>query len=134
MQTSHSQKKKKETQEKETKVQTVNMFANFEFPTITVKIHHHSIRGFQLDGGAPISPMTNQTMQDLGLTNMEPTNTILHVADQCCVKPLGILHDVQTMVVGFEFLVAYLVVRPHSYGASFSILMGRPWLLQAHCV
>ena len=60
---------------------------------------------------------------------METTNMVLHAADQHCIKCLGILRDVQTMVAGLEFYVMYLVVRPHSYGTSFSILMGRPWLL-----
>ena len=108
-------------QEKESKVQTANMFPNSEFPTITVQIHHHSIHGVQLDGGVAVILMSDQMMQDLGLTNMEPTDTVLRVADQRHVRPLGILHNVQTMVAGLEFYVTYLVVRPHSYGTLFSI-------------
>ena len=37
-------------------------------------------------------------------------------------------------MTGLEFHVSYLVVKPHSYGASFPILIGRPWLIQAGCV
>ena len=49
--------------------------------------------------------MTEQTMPDLGLTNMEPTDMVLRVVDQRCVIPLGILRDVQTMVAGLQFYV-----------------------------
>ena len=73
-------------------------------------------------------------MNELGLTNLVPTNIILHVADQRRVKPLGIVQGIKIIVVGLEFIVNYLVVRPYSYGASFPILAGRPWLLQACCV
>ena len=131
---SRPRKKKKETHKKESKVQTVNMFANSKFPTIIVEIHHHSICGVQLDGGTAVSLMTDQVMGDLSLTNMETTDTILRVADQRSVKPLGILRDVQTMVASSEFYVTYPLVRLHSYGTSIFILMERPWLLQAQCV
>ena len=63
-------------------------------------------------------------MQELGLQNLEPTNIVLRVADQRRVKPLGIIQGVKTMVASLEFHVSYLVVKPHSYGASFPILMG----------
>ena len=60
--------------------------------------------GVQLDGGAAVSLMTDQTMQELGLKDLEPTNIVLRVADQRRVKPMGILQNVRTMVAGLEFL------------------------------
>lgn len=105
-----------------------------EAPTITVEIGQHCVIRVQLDGGSAVSLMTDQTMQELGFTNLEPTNIVLRVADQRRVKPLGIIQGVKTTVGGLEFHVSYLVVKPHSYAASFPILMGRPWLLQAQCV
>ena len=66
------------------------MFTNFEAPTIIMEIGHHSVIGVQLDGGAEIRLMTEHTMQELGLTNLEPTNNILRVADQHQVQPIGI--------------------------------------------
>ena len=44
------------------------------------------------------------------------------------------MQGIKTIVAGLEFIVNYLVVRPYSYGASFPILVGQPWLLQACCV
>ena len=53
-----------------------------EAPTITVEIGQHCVTGVQVDGGAAVSLMTDQTMQELGLQNLEPTNIVLRVADQ----------------------------------------------------
>ena len=64
------------------KVQVVDVFIDSKAPTITLKIRHHHIFGVQLDGGATVNLMTKWTMNELGLTNLEPTNIILHVVDQ----------------------------------------------------
>ena len=64
------------------KVQVVDVFIDFEYPTITLEIGHHHISGVQLDGGAAVDLMTKQTMNELGLTNLKPTNIILCVANQ----------------------------------------------------
>ena len=45
----------------------MDMFVDMEAPTITVEIGQHVVTGVQLDGGAAVSLMTDQTMQDLGL-------------------------------------------------------------------
>ena len=107
----------------------VDMFMDSEAPSITVEIGNHSISGVQLDGGAVVNLMTEHTMEELGLKTLEPTNIILRMADQRRVKPLGMLHGIKTIVAGLQFHVNYLVVRPHSYGESFPILIGRPWLV-----
>ncbi|KAI5065815.1 hypothetical protein GOP47_0018439 [Adiantum capillus-veneris] len=119
---------------KEKGVQVVDTFMDLEAPTISLEIGSHSMTGVQLDGGVAVSLMTEQTIGELGLKQVEPTNIILRLADQRRVKPLGILQGVKTIVAGLEFYVSYLIVQPHSYGASFPILLGRPWLVQARCV
>ncbi|KAI5063849.1 hypothetical protein GOP47_0020519 [Adiantum capillus-veneris] len=116
---------------KEKGVQVVDMFMDLEAPTISLEIGSHSVTEVQLDGGAVVNLMTEQTMGELGLKQVEPTNIILHLANQRHVKSLGILQGVKSIVASLEFHVSYLIVRPHSYGASFPILLGRPWLVQA---
>ena len=50
------------------------------------------------------------------------------------MKTFGIVQGIKTIVARLEFIISYLVVHPHSYGASFPILDQPPWLLQACCV
>lgn len=75
---------------------------DLEAPSITVEIGNHSIMGVQLDGGALVNLMTEQTMSELGLKTLEPTNIILRMANQRRAKPLGMLRGIRTMVVRGE--------------------------------
>ncbi|KAI5056279.1 hypothetical protein GOP47_0028097 [Adiantum capillus-veneris] len=83
---------------KEKGVQVVDMFMDLEAPSISLEIGSHSMTIVQLDGGVAVSLMTEQTMGELGLKQVEPTNIILRLADQRRVKPLGILQGVKTIV------------------------------------
>ena len=121
----------RKTKETEPTIQIVDMLMDSEAPSIIVDIGDHSVIAVQLDGGVALRLMTKQTMQDLGLTNIEPTTIVLCVADQRQVKPLGMLQNIKTIIAGLEFHVSYLVVQPHTSRASFPTLMGCPWLLQA---
>ena len=105
----------------EPKVQVVDVFMNFEAPTITLEIGCHHIAQLQLDRGVAVNLITEPTVNELGLTNLEPKNIILPIANQSQMKPLGILYGIKTIVGGLQFLVSYLVLLPHSYGASFPI-------------
>ena len=82
---------RKSKRSQESDVQIVDLFMDLEAPTISVEIGNHNIAGVQLDGGAAINLITEQTMDELGLKNIEPTSIVLRLADQRKVKPLGIL-------------------------------------------
>ncbi|KAH7302324.1 hypothetical protein KP509_23G067500 [Ceratopteris richardii] len=101
---------------------------------VTVEIKGYAVPGAQLDSGAAVNLMTEYMMKALGLNHMEETPMSLRMADQMQVKPAGLLKNVSTVVGGLEFKVDYLIVRPRTSEATFSILLGRPWLVQAECV
>ncbi|KAH7422124.1 hypothetical protein KP509_13G091800, partial [Ceratopteris richardii] len=101
---------------------------------VTVEIKGYAVPGAQLDSGAAVNLMTEFMMKALGLNHMEETPMSLRMADQTQVKPAGLLKNVSTVVGGLEFKVDYLIVRPRTSEATFSILLGRPWLVQAQCV
>ncbi|KAH7441806.1 hypothetical protein KP509_03G055400 [Ceratopteris richardii] len=103
-------------------------------PSVTVKIKGYAVPGAQLDSGAAVNLMTEFMMKALGLNHMEETSMSLRMADQTQVKPTGLLKNVSTVVGGLEFKVDYLIVRPRTSEATFSILLGRPWLVQDECV
>ena len=52
----------RKTKETKPTVQIVDMLMDSEAPSITVDIGDHSVIGVQLDGGAAVSLMTEQTM------------------------------------------------------------------------
>ena len=54
------------------------------------------IHGVQIDGGSNINLMNQETMDEIGLTNMISTLIILRMANQSKVKLLGILKQVPT--------------------------------------
>ncbi|KAH7291699.1 hypothetical protein KP509_29G029200 [Ceratopteris richardii] len=115
-------------------VQSITTQVDSNAPTVTVEINGYAVRGAQLDSGAAVNLMTEYMMKALGLTQLEHTPMSLRMADQMQVKPARLIGNVQTIVGGIKFSVDYLVMRPRSTKTTFSILLGRPWLMQADCV
>ncbi|KAH7298674.1 hypothetical protein KP509_25G053600 [Ceratopteris richardii] len=115
-------------------IQSITTQIDSNAPAVTVEIKGYAVPGAQLDSGAAINLMTEFMMKALGLNHMEETPMSLRMADQTQVKPAGLLKNVSTIVGGLEFKVDYLIVRPRTSEATFSILLGRPWLVQAECV
>ncbi|KAH6559457.1 hypothetical protein KP509_1Z007100 [Ceratopteris richardii] len=101
---------------------------------VTVEIKGYAVPDAQLDSGAAVNLMTEYMMKALGLNHMEDTPMSLRMGDQMQVKPADLLKNVSTIVGGLEFKFDYLIVRPRTSEATFSILPGRPWLVQAECV
>ncbi|KAH7294485.1 hypothetical protein KP509_27G002600 [Ceratopteris richardii] len=115
-------------------IQSITTQIDSNAPAVTVEIKGYAVPGAQLDSGAAVNLMTEFMMKALGLNHMEETPMSLRMADQTQVKPAGLLKNVSTVVGGLEFKVDYLIVRPRTSEATFSILLGRPWLVQAECV
>ncbi|KAH7442552.1 hypothetical protein KP509_03G093900 [Ceratopteris richardii] len=116
--------KKKQDKDVQGMIQSITMQIDSNVPAVTVEIK----------GGVVVNLMTEYMMKALGLNHMEETPMSLRMADQTQVKPAGLLKNVSTVVGGLEFKVDYLIVRPRTSEATFSILLGRPWLMQANCV
>jgi hypothetical protein len=100
-------------------------------PTVDVMIDGSLIQGVQIDGGSSVNLMNQETMDEIGLTNMISTPIILRMADQSKVKPLGVLKQVPTLVGGIEYKVDYIIFKITESISSYPILLGRPWLYLA---
>ena len=61
-------------------------------PIVTVKINGQSFPNGLVDLGAAINILTTTTCQKLGITSLDPTTTLLELADRSVVKPEGTLH------------------------------------------
>ncbi|KAH7422077.1 hypothetical protein KP509_13G089400 [Ceratopteris richardii] len=128
------QDKKRQDKEVQGIIQSITTQIDSNAPAVTVEIKGYAVPGSQLDSGVVVNLMTEYMMKALGLDHMEETPMSLRMADQTQVKPAGLLKNVSTVVGGLELKVDYLIVRPRTSEATFSILLGRPWLVQAECV
>ncbi|KAH7442937.1 hypothetical protein KP509_02G008700 [Ceratopteris richardii] len=126
--------KKRQDKDVQGIIQSITMQIDSNAPAVTVEIKGYAVPGAQLDSGATVNLMTEYMMKALGLYHMEETPMSLRMEDQTQVKPAGLLKNVSIVVGGLEFKVDYLIVRPRISEATFSILLGRPWLVQAECV
>ncbi|KAH7445551.1 hypothetical protein KP509_01G014200 [Ceratopteris richardii] len=115
-------------------IQSITTQVDSNAPAVTVEINGYAVPVAQLDSGAAVNLMTEYMVKVLGLTQLENTPMSLRMVDQTQVKPAGLIRNVQTIVGGIEFSVDYLVVRLRSTETTFSILLGRSWLMQADCV
>ncbi|KAH7422302.1 hypothetical protein KP509_12G002700 [Ceratopteris richardii] len=118
--------KKRQDKDVQGIIQSITTQIDSNAPAVTVEIKGYAVPGAQLDSGAAINLMTEFMMKALGLNHMEETPMSLRMADQTQVKPAGLLKNVSTVVGGLEFKVDYLIVRPRTSEATFSILLGRP--------
>ncbi|KAH7447332.1 hypothetical protein KP509_01G101700 [Ceratopteris richardii] len=129
-----AREKKRQDKDVQGIIQSITTQIDSNAPAVTVEIKGYAVPGAQLDSGATVNLMTEFMMKALGLNHMEETPMSLRMVDQTQVKPAGLLKNVSTVVGGLEFKVDYLIVRPRTSEATFSILLGRPWLVQAECV
>ena len=67
-------------------------------PIATVQINGHSFLNALFDLGVIINILTTTTFQNLGITSLDPTTTLLELAEQSVVRPEGTLHDVMVSV------------------------------------
>ena len=67
-------------------------------PIVTVQIYGQTLSNAVVDLGAAINILTTTTCQKLGITSVEPTSTLLELADRTVIRPEGTLHDVMVSV------------------------------------
>jgi len=67
-------------------------------PIVTVQIYGQTFSNALVDLGAAINILIATTCQNLGITSIEPTSTLLELADRSLVRPKGTLHDVNVSV------------------------------------
>ena len=81
-------------------------------PIVTVQIYGQTLSNALVDLGVAIDILTTITCQKLGITSVEPTSTLLELADRSVVRPEGMLHDVMVSVDSWEYPTDFLVINP----------------------
>lgn len=72
-------------------------------PILTVQINGFSFPNALVDIGATINILTTETCEVLGITTLEPTTTLLELADHLVIRPEGTLQDVMVSVDSWEY-------------------------------
>ena len=90
-----------------------------------------------MDLGASVNLFPYSVYVELGLGELEPTNTTLQLAD-CSVKiPRGIVKNVLVQVDKFYFLMDFVVLDTQpvvNQGTQFPVILGRPFLATANAI
>ena len=78
-------------------------------PAVDVIIDGVLIPGFQVDTGSSVNLMSVETLNELGITKMNPTPIILKMADHTRTKPLGELPQVLVIIIGKEYKIDFII-------------------------
>ena len=79
-------------------------------PVVSVQIGNVLVSNVLIDLGAAINVMTKQTMDQLRLSYLHPTPTVLELADRSKIKPEGVLDDVIISLYSWEYPVDFIVL------------------------
>eukprot|EP00253_Pinus_taeda_P017564 PITA_17564 len=101
-------------------------------PMVTIQIYGQTMPNALVDLGATINILTTSTCQKLGITSVEPTSTLLELADRSVVRLEGILHDVMVSVDSWEYPTDFLIINPKTRLDGHPLILGRPWLATAN--
>jgi len=81
-----------------------------------------------IDLGATIKIMSKQTMNQLKLSNLQYTPTLLQLADRFVIKLDGVLEDIYVSLDSWEYPVDFMILTPKSNLEGHPWILGRPWL------
>jgi len=97
-------------------------------PIVTIQIYGQTFPNALVDLGAAINILTTTTFQKLGITSVEPTSTLLELADRSMVRPEGTLHDVMVSIDSCEYPTDFLIINPKARLDGHPLILGKPSL------
>jgi hypothetical protein len=106
-------------------------YANPGNPIVTAYINNIPIPNILIDQGVAINIMTINTMKELQLSNLKPTQTILELVDRSKLKPEGIIDDLMVYIVSSEYPTDFMVIQPKLM-EGHPMILGGFWLATAN--
>ena len=97
-------------------------------PIMTVQISRHSFPNTLVDLGAAINILTTGACEKLGILALEPTATLVELADMSVIRLEGIVQDILFFVDSWEYPTDFLVINPKNRMDGHPLILGRPWL------
>ena len=105
----------------------IGKYANPGNPIVTAYINNIPIPNTLIDQGASIKIMIINTMKELQLSDLKPTQTILELEDRSKLKPKGIMEDIMVSLVSWEYPTNFMIIQPKLM-EGHPMILGRPWL------
>lgn len=68
----------------------------------------------------------------LGITTLEPTTSLLELADRSVIRPEGTLQDVMVSVESWEYLTFFIIINHRNRLDGHPLILGRHWLATAN--
>ena len=79
---------------------------------VSVQIGNVLVSNVLIDLGAAFNVMTKKTMDQIRLSHLRPTPTVLELADRSKIKPEGVLDDVIISLDSWEYPADFIVLWP----------------------
>jgi len=95
---------------------------------VTVQINGQTFLNSLVDLRATINILTTTTCQNLSITSVKPTSTLLELADRLVVRLEGTPHDVMVSIDSWEYPAEFLIINPKNQLDGHPLILGRPWL------
>jgi len=97
-------------------------------PVVSVQIGNVLVSNVLIDLGVAINVMTKQTMDQLRLSHLRPTPTVLELSDRSKIKPKGVLDVVIISLDSWEYPTDFIVLQPKNPVGGHPLILGQPWL------
>lgn len=89
---------------------SMEKYTDPENPVVSVQFGNVLVSNVLIDLGAAINVMNKQTMDQLQLSHLRPTPTVLELADRSKIKPEGVLYDVIISLDSWEYPADFIVL------------------------
>lgn len=107
---------------------TIQKYLDPESPIVKTHINVVEIPNTLIDLGAAINIMSKQTMNQLELSNLQYTPTLLQLEDRSVIKPNGVLEDIYVSLDSWEYTLDFMILTPKDNLGGHPLILGRPWL------
>ena len=107
----------------------IGKYTNSRAPVVTIIINNTAIENTLIDLGSAINMINTTILEVLQLGKfLQPTRSILELADRTTVKPVGALDDIIVSVASWEYPIDFMVLESKDPSKGNPIILGRPWL------
>jgi hypothetical protein len=107
------------------------MDVNRGLPVIAIQVGKETLENVLLDRGSGVNLITEEERIRLGMQTPLPAPYRLRMADQVVVQPVGLIRNVRIHIHGIPYFITLTVIRNKEVNEAYSMLLGRPWLIDA---
>jgi len=96
-----------------------------------VQVRKNIFEDVLLNVKTSVNIITENLKTKLGLFKPKPTPYHFKMADQSMTRPLGFIRNLKIQIHGIPYVATFIVLHNSVIDSNYSMLLGRPWLLDA---